>query len=149
MRDLSRTIGHSNGAMVSLVVVHAEVAAAVATRRYARHAREKDDMKQGSIALVATVAMLSASVTAAHGQARSGSQSGVVAAAFSAEVTGNVKSVDPRSGKLVLDTVDGPVNVTFPADAVQGINVGDQVTVSVALVKPPPSASPPSSRRTR
>jgi hypothetical protein len=72
--------------------------------------------EQGSVALVATVAMLSASVTAAHGQARSGSQSKVVAAAFSAEVTGNVKSVDRKSGKLVLDTVDGPVNVTFPAD---------------------------------
>ena len=105
-------------------------------------------MKQRSVALVATVVMLSASVTAAHGQARS-SQPGVVAAAFTAEITGNVTSVDPESGKLVLDTVDGPVNVVFPADAVQGIKVGDQVTVSVALIKPPPSASPPTSPRTR
>jgi hypothetical protein len=43
---------------------------------------------------------------------------------------------------LVLETVEGPVNVKFPSDAVQGIKQGDIVTVSVGLVKPPPSASP-------
>jgi ferric-dicitrate binding protein FerR (iron transport regulator) len=100
-------------------------------------------MKPVSLVLITIVAMLNVLLTSAYGQqARSGSQSEVVAAAFSAEVTGTVKSVDQKSGKLILDTVDGPVNVTFPADAVQAIKVGDEVTVAVALLKPPPSASP-------
>ena len=94
------------------------------------------------IRLIMIVAMLSVLVTSAHGQARSGSQPEVVAAEFSAEITGTVKSVNPRSGKLVLETVEGPVNVKFPSDAVQSIKQGDIVTVSVGLVKPPPSASP-------
>jgi hypothetical protein len=53
-----------------------------------------------------------------------------------------VKSVDHKSGKLVLDTPGGPVNVTFPAEAVRGIEQGDEVTVAVGLIKPPPAASP-------
>jgi hypothetical protein len=88
-------------------------------------------------------------VSSAHGQARSGSQSEVVASAFSAEVTGTVKSVNQKSGKLVVETADGQVNVMFPPDAVQGIKKGDPVTISVGLVKPPPSASPQTSPRTK
>src|SRR4051812_8007534 len=100
-------------------------------------------MKSVSLGLITLVAMLNVPLTSAYGQqAPSASQSEVVAAAFSTEVTGTVKRVDQTSGKLVLDTVDGPVNVTFPADAVQAIKVGDLVTVAVALLKPPPSASP-------
>ena len=107
-------------------------------------------MKRVSVALIAVVAMLSVFVASAHGQqSRSGSQSEVVASAFSAEVTGTVKNVNQKSGKLVLDTAEGPVSVKFPAEAVQGINKGDQVTVSVGLVKPPPSALPQSSPSTK
>jgi len=107
-------------------------------------------MKRVSVALIAVVAMLGVFVASAHGQqSRSGSQSEVVASAFSAEVTGTVKNVNQKSGKLVLDTAEGPVSVKFPAEAVQGINKGDQVTVSVGLVKPPPSASPQSSPSTK
>jgi len=104
-------------------------------------------MKPLSLSLV-IVAMLNLLVVSAHGQAR-GSQPGVVAAAFSAEITGTVKNVNTKSGKLVLDTPEGPVNVKFPAEAVHGIKKGDQVTVSVGLIKPPPSASPPSSPSTK
>jgi len=103
-------------------------------------------MKRVTGALLTIVAILSVLVTSAQGQpARSGTSAEVVAAAFSAEITGTVKSVNQKSGKLVLDTVDGPVNVKFPAEAVQGIKTGDQVTVSVGLVKPAPSASPQTS----
>ena len=107
-------------------------------------------MKRFSLMLIALAAMLSMLLPAAHGQqSRSGSQPEIVASAFSAEVTGTVKSVSPKSGKLVLETADGPVNVKFPAEAVQGIKKGDQVTVAVGLVKPPPSASPQSSPPTK
>lgn len=108
-------------------------------------------MKQLGLALTMVIAMLSVLATSAHGQrARSGSQSAdVVAAAFSAEVTGTVKSVNQKSGKLVLDTAEGPVSVKFPAEAVQGIKKGDAVTVSVGLLKPPPSASPQTSPGTK
>jgi ferric-dicitrate binding protein FerR (iron transport regulator) len=102
-------------------------------------------MKRASFALIAIVAMLSVFVVSAHGQqSRPRSRPEVIASGFAAEVTGTVKNVNERSGKLVLDTADGPVNVKFPAEAVQGIKKGDQVTVSVGLVKPPPSASPQS-----
>jgi hypothetical protein len=130
-------IGHSAGMMVSWMVIHE------AGDRTGQEKKEDQHMKRiNLIRLIMIVAMLSALVTSAHGQARSGSQSEVVAAEFSAEITGTVKSVNPRSGKLVLETVEGPVNVKFPSDAVQGIKQGDIVTVSVGLVKPPPSASP-------
>jgi hypothetical protein len=100
-------------------------------------------MKRVCLALIAMIAILGALATDAHSQkAKGGSQSEVIASAFSAEVTGTVKSVNQKSGKLVLDTPDGQVNVKFPADAVQGLKKGDGVTVSVGLVKPPPSASP-------
>lgn len=103
-------------------------------------------MKRVGLALTTVIALLSVLATSAHAQrARSGAHSEVVASAFSAEVTGTVKSVNQKSGKLVLDTADGPVNVKFPAEAVQGVKKGDQVTVSVGLVKPPPSASPQTS----
>jgi hypothetical protein len=72
-------------------------------------------------------------------------QADVVAAAFSAEVTGKVQNVDPSSGVLTLQTVDGPINVRFPPPAVQAIKPGDTVTVAFGLVKPPPAASPPTS----
>jgi len=107
-------------------------------------------MKRVSLVLVAIVVMLSGFVASAHGQqSRSGSQPEVVASAFAAEVTGTVKNVNEKSGKLVLDTAEGPVNVKFPAEAVHGIKKGDQVTVSVGLVKSPPSASPQTSPSTK
>ena len=107
-------------------------------------------MKRFSLVLIALAAMLGMLVPAAHGQqSRSGSRPEIVSSAFSAEITGTVKSVSEKSGKLVLETADGPVNVTFPAEAVQGIKEGHQVTVAVGLVKPPPSASPRTSPTTK
>jgi ferric-dicitrate binding protein FerR (iron transport regulator) len=106
-------------------------------------------MKRAGLTLIMIVVMVNVVVAAAHGQSRGGSGSEVVAAAFSAEVTGTVKSVSEKSGKLVLDTPDGQVNVKFPAEAVQGIKRGDQVTVSVGLLKPPPGASPQTSPGTK
>jgi ferric-dicitrate binding protein FerR (iron transport regulator) len=99
-------------------------------------------MKRVSISVVVIVAMLGVAVVTVHAQQPRSSSPEVVAAAFSAEVSGTVKSVNEKSGKLVLDTVEGPVNIKFPAAAVQGIKKGDPVTVSVGLVKPAPSASP-------
>jgi ferric-dicitrate binding protein FerR (iron transport regulator) len=107
-------------------------------------------MKRVSLVLIAIAIMLSGFVASVHGQqSRSKSQSEVVAAAFAAEVTGTVKNVNEKSGKLVLDTAEGPVNVKLPAEAVQGIKKGDPVTVSIGLVKPPPSASPQTSPSTK
>ena len=107
-------------------------------------------MKRVGLVLVAIVVMLSGLGATAHGQrSRSGSQAEVVASEFAAEVSGTVKNVNEKSGKLVLDTAEGPVNVKFPAEAVHGIKKGDQVTVSVGLVKPPPSASPQGSPSTK
>jgi ferric-dicitrate binding protein FerR (iron transport regulator) len=118
------------------------------TRRGER--KQEHDMKQVSLLLIMILTLVGAVVTLAHGQqTRGGSQPEVIASGFSAEVTGTVKNVDQKSGKLVLDTAAGPVNVLFPAEAVQGIKSGDQVTVSVALIKPPPSASPQTSPRTK
>jgi hypothetical protein len=52
--------------------------------------------------------MVGAVVTLAQEQqTRSGSQPEVIASGFSAEVTGTVKNVDQKSGKLVLDTAEG------------------------------------------
>jgi len=96
--------------------------------------------------LAATLAVVTSAVLPAHGQQpQQAPQSEVVTAAFTAEVTGQVQTVDPRSGMLTLKTVDGPVNVRFPAAAVQGIKPGDQVTVAFGIVKEPPSASPSTS----
>lgn len=114
---------------------------------------QEHHMKQVSLSLIIVLivlTMVGAVMTVAHGQqTRSGSQAEVVASAFSAEVTGTVKNVNEKSGKLVLETADGPVNVVFPAEAVRGIKSGDQITVSVALIKPPPSTSPQTSPRTK
>ena len=60
-----------------------------------------------------------------------------------------MKSVNEKSGKLVLETAEGPVSIKFPPEAVQGIKKGDAVTVSIGLVKPAPSASPQTSPRTK
>jgi len=98
----------------------------------------------GSLAAALTLAL--ALTLPAHGQQRQATpQAEVVAAAFTAEVTGKVQNVDPQSGVLTLQTTDGPVNVRFPAAAVQTIKPGDTVTVAFGLVKEPPSASPPTS----
>ena len=78
-------------------------------------------MKRVSLVLIAIAVVLSGFVASAQGQRyQSGSQPEVVAAAFAAEVTGTVKNVSDKSGKLVLDTDDGPVNVKLPTEAVQG-----------------------------
>lgn len=106
-------------------------------------------MKRSILAAIVVVVVLSLIVSSAYAQARSGSQSEVVASAFSAEVTGTVKSVSQKSGKLVVETPEGQVNVKLPPDAVQGIKKGDPVTLSVGLVKPPPSASPQTPPRTK
>jgi len=98
----------------------------------------------GSLAAALTLAL--ALTLPAHGQQRQATpQAEVVAAAFTAEVTGKVQNVDPQSGVLTLQTTDGPVNVRFPTAAVQTIKPGDTVTVAFGLVKEPPSASPPTS----
>ena len=108
-------------------------------------------MTHGRLPLIAILGIITmlAVLPADAQQPRSGSQPEVIAAAFTAEVSGTVKSVNEKSGKLVLDTMEGPVNVRFPPDAVQGIKKGDQVTVSVGLVKAPPSASPQTTPRTK
>jgi anti-sigma-K factor RskA len=96
--------------------------------------------------LAATVVLAVAVTLPAYGQQSQPTPQGdVVAAAFTAEVTGKVQKVDPQTGALTLQTVDGPVNVRFPAAAVQTIKPGDTVTVAFGLVKAPPSASPPTS----
>jgi Flp pilus assembly protein TadG len=98
----------------------------------------------GTLAAALTLAL--ALSLPAYGQQRQATpQAEVVAAAFTAEVTGKVQNVDPQSGVLTLQTTDGPVNVRFPAAAVQTIKPGDTVTVAFGLVKEPPSASPPTS----
>src|SRR3989442_12972166 len=96
--------------------------------------------------LAATLVLATAAaVPASAQQSQPGPQQDVVAAAFTAQVTGQVQSVDQQSGRLVLQTAEGAVNVRFPPAAVQGIKPGDQVTVAFGLAKPPPSASPSTS----
>jgi hypothetical protein len=104
-------------------------------------------MRHVLVSLGAVAVLCAAVVLPAEGQSSrgSGSQADVVAAAFTAEVTGKVQSVDPSSGVMTLQTVDGPVSVRFPPPAVQAIKPGDTVTVAFGLVKPPPSASPQTS----
>lgn len=107
-------------------------------------------MRHVTLSLAAALALATMAALPAYAQQsqpapQPGPQPDVVASAFTVEVTGQVQSVDHQSGRLVLQTVDGPVNVRFPAPAVQAINPGDQVTVAFGLVTPPPSASPPTS----
>ena len=103
-------------------------------------------MTQGALALAVTLTLATAAAVPATAQQRQpGQQAEVTAAAFTAEVTGQVKNVDHKSGKLTLDTGDGQVNVRFPPEAVQAVKPGDQVTVAFGLIKPPPAASPSSS----
>jgi len=98
----------------------------------------------GSLAAALTLAL--AITVPADGQQRQATpQADVVAAAFTAEVTGKVQNVDPQTGVLTLQTTDGAVNVRFPPAAVQTIKPGDTVTVAFGLVKEPPSASPSTS----
>lgn len=107
---------------------------------------------QVTLSLAAALALATVSALPAGAQqsqqappSQQAPQAEVVAAAFTAEVTGQVQSVDHQSGMLMLQTVDGPVNVRFPPAAVQAVKPGDQVTVAFGLVKQPPSASPPTS----
>jgi hypothetical protein len=103
-------------------------------------------MRRVTLSLAAALALTTVAALPAYAQqSQPAPQPDVVASAFTVEVTGQVESVDHQSGMLVLQTVDGPVNVRFPAPAVQAIKPGDQVTVAFGLVKPPPSASPPTS----
>jgi hypothetical protein len=89
------------------------VGMATDTRRGGR--MQEHHMKQVSLSLIMVLTMVGVVMTVAHGQqTRSGSHAEVVASAFSAEVTGTVKNVNQKSGKLVLETADGPVNVVFP-----------------------------------
>ena len=98
----------------------------------------------GSLAAALTLAL--AITVPAYGQQRQATpQADVVAAAFTAEVTGQVQNVDPQTGVLTLQTTDGAVNVRFLPAAVQTIKPGDTVTVAFGLVKEPPSASPSTS----
>jgi hypothetical protein len=101
-------------------------------------------MKHVMLSVAAGLALATVVAMPALGQ-QPRSSSEVVAARFTTEVTGQVQAVDPSSGMLRLQTVDGPVTVRFPPPAVAAIQPGDTVTVAFGLVKPPPSASPPSS----
>jgi anti-sigma-K factor RskA len=105
-------------------------------------------MKRVILSLALTLALATVAALAADAQQTQRGQtqqspSDVIAAAFTAEVTGQVQSVDPQTGKLTLQTLDGTVTVRFPPAAVQTVKPGDTVTVAFGLVKPPPSASPP------
>ena len=67
-------------------------------------------------------------------------------AAFSTTVVGQVTKVDHKSGKITLDTPEGPVNVKFAPSIVQNIQTGDRVTVGFGLVaEGTPAASPSTS----
>jgi hypothetical protein len=75
------------------------------------------------------------------GQSQTGG-SRVLASGFTAQVTGQVSRIDKQSGRLTLNTAEGPMTVKFPPVAVQNVNQGDQVTVAFGLVESSPSASP-------
>jgi hypothetical protein len=67
----------------------------------------------------------------------------VLGSSYTAQVTGEVVSVDQASGRLTLRTVDGQLTAMFPPVAVQNVKPGDQVTVAIGLIETnPPSASP-------
>jgi Cu/Ag efflux protein CusF len=99
-------------------------------------------MRYVALSLAAALALITTFVLPVHGQQTQRRSQSDAIAAFTAEVTGTVQKVDPQTGVLTLQTVDGPVNVRFPAPAVQPIKPGDLVTVAFGLVKQPPSASP-------
>ena len=70
------------------------------------------------------------------------SQPQIIGSSYTAEVSGQVTSVDKQSGKLTVRTVDGDVAATFPPVAVQHVDKGDQVTMAIGLMESNPSASP-------
>ena len=96
-------------------------------------------------AIAAAAAMPACAQQSQPGQQGQQGQPEVIARAFTAELTGQVDSVDHQSGRMRLQTVDGPVTIRFPPAALPGVNKGDSVTVAFGLVKPAPSASPQTS----
>jgi hypothetical protein len=69
-------------------------------------------------------------------------QNQIIASGFTAQATGKVTSIDQQSGKLTLQTPDGPMTVRFPPPAVAHVKKGDMVTVGVGLIEQNPAASP-------
>jgi hypothetical protein len=57
------------------------------------------------------------------------------------ERTARVRSVDEASGRLVLETPDGPLTLWFPAEALATVRSGDDVWVRVALLPEPESTT--------
>ena len=103
-------------------------------------------MQNATLSVVAALALATAAALPVQAQqTQQGDKPEVVAKAFTAEVTGQVESVDARTGTLRLQTVDGPMTIRFPPAAVQGITKRDPVTVAFGIVKPAPSASPQTS----
>jgi hypothetical protein len=97
------------------------------------------------VAVLGALAWIPPAAGAAGSAAPAADAGLVVGTSFTAHINGDVTSVDPQSGKLVVNTADGPVTAVFPPIAVQDVKPGDHVTLAVGLVAMPetsPSASP-------
>jgi hypothetical protein len=49
-----------------------------------------------------------------------------------AEIDGQVAAIEHSTGRLIIDTEDGPVSLTAAPEDLEGIAVGDTVRVSLA-----------------
>jgi hypothetical protein len=60
-----------------------------------------------------------------------GSEAGTVQFPERATIEGRIVSVEPESGRFVLDTADGPISLVTTPEALAGVNVGDIVRVAL------------------
>lgn len=49
-----------------------------------------------------------------------------------AEINGQVAAIEHSTGRLILDTRDGPISLTAAPEDLEGVAVGDTVRVSLA-----------------
>jgi hypothetical protein len=49
-----------------------------------------------------------------------------------AEIDGQVAAIEHSTGRIILDTADGPISLTAAPEDLEGIAVGDTVRVSLA-----------------
>jgi hypothetical protein len=46
---------------------------------------------------------------------------------------GEVTKIDKQTGKITIKTASGPVELQFPAAALENVKTGDQVTLSLSM----------------
>ena len=65
-----------------------------------------------------------------------GSDSGTVQFPEQAMIEGRITAIEPDTGRFVLDTADGPINLVTTPEALADVKVGDVVRVALTTERP-------------